>query len=97
MHVDELVVAEGDPAVEEVVTGIDLDYSVVGPAYGSQVPDIEADIEAGTYDLDRDAGVLRAGGVELDADAFDVAAERQYTGDGEMLTAGDTVVVLKDR
>jgi valyl-tRNA synthetase len=97
MHVEELVVAAGDPAVEEVVTGVDLDYSVVGPAYGSQVPDIEADVEAGTYELDRDAGVLRAGGVELDADAFDVEAERQYTGDGEMITAGGTVVVLKDR
>jgi valyl-tRNA synthetase len=97
MHVDDLVVADGEAPVEEVVTGIDLDYSVVGPAYGSQVPDIEADIENGSYDLDREAGTLRAGGVELDTDAFSVEAERQYTGDGRMIDADGTVVVLRDR
>jgi valyl-tRNA synthetase len=93
MHVRELESHAGEPEVESVVTGIDLDYSVVGPEYGSKVPDIEAGIEGGDYTLEN--GTLRVAGVELDGDAFSVEEERRYAGDGELLEAGDAVLILR--
>jgi valyl-tRNA synthetase len=93
MHVDELETLEEEPAVESVVTGIDLDYSVVGPEYGSKVPEIEAGIAEGDYRLED--GRLHVAGVTLDGDAFAVEEERRYTGEGEMLDADEAVVILR--
>ena len=92
MHVDELNALEERPEIESVVTGVDLDYSLVGPAFGSQVPDIEAGIEAGEYEVVD--GALHAADAELDADMFEIEEERQYTGDGEMIESDDAVVIV---
>ena len=93
MHVAELTAYDDAPDIESVVTGIDLDYAVVGPEFGSSVPDIEAGIEAGEYELTD--GVLRVAGHELDAEMFDVEEERRYSGDGEMVEVDEAVVVVQ--
>ena len=92
MHVGELNSLDERPEIESVVTGVDLDYSLVGPEFGSQVPDIEAAIEAGGYEVVD--GALHAAGAELDADMFEIEEERQYTGDGEMIESDDAVVIV---
>jgi valyl-tRNA synthetase len=94
MHVDELESVEEEAPVESVVTGIDLDYSLVGPEFGSQVGDIEAALAEGDYEIED--GRLHAAGVELDPEMFDIEEERQYTGDGEMVEAGETVVIVRN-
>ncbi|WP_101298113.1 valine--tRNA ligase [Halegenticoccus soli] len=94
MHVETLETLDEEPEVESVITGIDLDYSVVGPQYGSRVPEIEAGIEAGDYAVED--GVLRVADVELDADAFEVNEERRYTGDGEMIETDRALVIVRN-
>ncbi|MFC5368208.1 valine--tRNA ligase [Salinirubrum litoreum] len=94
MHVAELEAYDDAPDIESVVTGIDLDYAVVGPEFGSSVPDIEAGIESGDYELAD--GVLRVAGHELDGEMFEVEEERRYSGDGEMVEADDAVVVVQN-
>ena len=79
--------------MESVVTGIDLDYSLVGPEFGERVSEIDDAIEAGDYEVED--GSLRVAGVDLDAEMFDVEEERRYTGEGEMVEAGDVVVVIR--
>ncbi|WP_311170171.1 valine--tRNA ligase [Halobellus ordinarius] len=92
MHVDELAILEERPAVESVVTGVDLDYSLVGPEYGSQVADIDDGIEAGDYEVVD--GELEVAGVALDPEMFEIQKERQYLGDGEMIEADDAIVIV---
>jgi valyl-tRNA synthetase len=94
MHVEELTVLDSEPEIESVITDISLDYSKVGPEYGSAVSDIEAGIEAGEYDLADDE--LHVAGEELGPDFFAVNRERRYAGEGEMLEAGETVVIVAD-
>ena len=92
MHVEELNSLDERPEIESVVTGVDLDYSLVGPEFGSQVPDIEAAIEAEEHAVVD--GALHAAGAELDAEMFEIEAERRYTGDGEMIEAGDAIAIV---
>jgi valyl-tRNA synthetase len=92
MHVDSLSNLAEEPAVESVVTGIDLDYSAVGPAFGSKVPDIEAALAEGDYEVDD--GVLRVAGETLDEEMFEVQEERQYTGEGDLLETDDVIVIV---
>ena len=96
MHVDDLELLDEAPAVETVVTGIDLDYSVVGPEFGGDVPDIEAAIEGGEYVLEDegDDAVLLAGEFELTAEMFDVERERRYDGEGDLLETDGAVVIV---
>jgi valyl-tRNA synthetase len=94
MHVDELESVDEEPPVESVVTGVDLDYSLVGPEFGSRVGDIEAAIAEGDYEVVD--GRLHAADAELDAEMFEIEAERQYTGDGEMVEADETVVIVRN-
>ena len=94
MHVERLETTTEAATVETVVTGVDLDYATVGPAFGEQVSDIEAGIEAGDYTVED--GTLRVTGVELGADMFELEEERQYTGEGEMVEAEGAVVVVEN-
>jgi len=94
MHVAELESVSEAPPVEAVVTGVDLDYSLVGPEFGSQVSDIEAAIAEGDYDVVD--GHLHTAGVELAPAMFEIEEERRYTGDGEMVEADDTVVIVQN-
>jgi valyl-tRNA synthetase len=94
MHVGTLTALDEAPDIAEIVSGIDLDYSIIGPEFGDKVPEIEGAIEAGEYSIDD--GVLHAAGVELGPDAFEVEEEREYSGEGEMVEVGETVVVVKN-
>ncbi|WP_049981378.1 valine--tRNA ligase [Halolamina rubra] len=93
MHVGTLETLDEEPEIESVVTGIDLDYSVVGPEYGGDVPDIEAGIESGEYEIEGDR--LLVAGHELTAEEFTIERERQFTGEGEMLETDDALVVVR--
>ena len=92
MHVRELNSLDERPEIDSVVTGVDLDYSLVGPEFGSQVPDIEAAIEAGDYEVVD--GKLHTADTELDSEMFEIEEERRYTGDGEMIEADDAAVIV---
>jgi valyl-tRNA synthetase len=92
MHVADLELLAERPAVETVVTGIDLDYSAVGPAFGADVPDIEAAIADGEYELAADR--LVAAGHELDPEMFTVEEERRYDGEGALLELDDAIVIV---
>ncbi|MFD1633177.1 valine--tRNA ligase [Haloplanus ruber] len=94
MHVGELESVDEEPPVESVVTGVDLDYSLVGPEFGNRVSDIEAAIADGDYEVVD--GDLHAADAELDPEMFELEEERQYTGEGEMVEAGETVVIVRD-
>ncbi|WP_251341844.1 valine--tRNA ligase [Haloplanus halophilus] len=94
MHVAELESVDEEPPVESVVTGIDLDYSLVGPEFGERVSDIEAAIAEGDYEIED--GRLYVADAELDPEMFEIEEERQYAGDGEMVEAGETVVIVRN-
>ncbi|SFH01541.1 valyl-tRNA synthetase [Halopelagius inordinatus] len=94
MHVESLDAFDEDPDVESVVTGVDLDYSLVGPEFGSRVSDIESAIAQDDYEVVD--GELHAAGVELHAEMFEINEERRYTGDGEMVEAGETAIVVRN-
>ena len=96
MHVGTLETLDSEPEIESVVTGIDLDYSVVGPEYGADVPDIEDGIENGEYELGEDDETLAVAGHELSAEEFTVERERQFTGGGEMLETDSALVIVRE-
>ncbi|RQH01938.1 valine--tRNA ligase [Natrarchaeobius oligotrophus] len=96
MHVRTLEVLEEEPEVTTEVASIDLDYATLGPEYGAKVGEIDAGIEAGEYEIDDDAGVLRVAGEELADELFEVDLERTYSGDGRMIETESAVVVLED-
>ncbi len=95
MHVGELTVhPNADAPVETVVSGIDLDYAVVGPKFGGKVGDIEAAIAREEYEIDGDE--LHVADVTLSGEEFAIEEERRYVGDGEFLEADDVVVIVPD-
>ena len=92
MHVETLQLRDEAPTVTERITGIDLAYGAVGPAFGAQVPEIEAAIDAGAYTLD-EAG-LHLAGVDLDPGMYTVERERTYDGEGELIDAGGYACIV---
>ncbi|WP_394739246.1 valine--tRNA ligase [Natronococcus roseus] len=95
MHVQDLDVLEEPPEITTEVASIDLDYSTLGPRYGSKVGDIDAGIESGEYEIDDEEGVLRVADEELEDELFEVDLERTYSGDGEMLETDSAIVILE--
>jgi valyl-tRNA synthetase len=94
MHVGKLESVEAEPPVEAVVTGVDLDYALVGPEFGDRVSDIEAAIADDDFEVVD--GRLHVAGAELDPEMFELEEERRYAGEGEMIEAGDTVVIVRN-
>ncbi len=92
MHVERLELLSAPPTIESVVTGVDLEYSLVGPAFGAEVPAIEAALEAGEFAVED--GQLTAAGNELDAEMFRVNEQRQYEGRGELLELEGAIVIV---
>jgi valyl-tRNA synthetase len=93
MHVGDFETLDEAPDVTTEVTGVDLDYSLVGPEFGSEVGDIDAAIEAGEFEeVD---GKLHVAGVELDAEMFEIEEARTYSGEGEMIETESAVVVVR--
>jgi valyl-tRNA synthetase len=94
MHVDRLDVFEDAPDITTEISGIDLDYSVVGPEFGSDVGAIDAGIESGDYEIEDDTLVV-SGEFELGPDLFEVEESRPYSGEGEMTETDSAVVVVR--
>ncbi|ELZ23525.1 valyl-tRNA ligase [Halosimplex carlsbadense 2-9-1] len=92
MHVADLETLDEAPEVTTEVTGVDLDYSLVGPEYGSQVGDIDAAIESG--DFKEADGELHVAGVELDSEMYEIEEARTYSGDGEMIETESAVLIV---
>jgi len=82
------------PDITTEISGIDLDYSVVGPEFGSDVGAIDSGIESGDYEIDGDTLVV-AGEFELGPDLFEVEESRTYSGEGEMTETENSVVVVR--
>nr|WP_243641388.1 valine--tRNA ligase [Natrarchaeobius halalkaliphilus] len=95
MHVQHLDLLDEEPEVTTDIASIDLDYSTLGPRFGSKVGEIDAGIERGEYEIDEDADVLRVAGEELEDDLFAVELERSYSGEGEMLETESAVIVVE--
>ncbi|WP_254271910.1 valine--tRNA ligase [Haloarcula marina] len=95
MHVDTLETFADAPDITTEVSDIDLDYSVVGPEFGSSVGDIDAAIAEGDYEIDGDTLVVAGGEFELDAEMFAVEESRTYSGEGEMTETENAVVVVR--
>ncbi|WP_255148791.1 valine--tRNA ligase [Halorarius halobius] len=93
MHVGRLERLDEAPDISTQVTGVDLDYSLVGPEYGNKVGDIEGAIAQGDYEV-RD-GQLHVAGEALDAEMFDLEEQRTYSGDGEFVETDNAVVIVR--
>ncbi|QPV63168.1 valine--tRNA ligase [Halosimplex litoreum] len=92
MHVADLETLAEPPEVTTEVTGVDLDYSLVGPEYGSEVGDIDAAIESGEFEeVD---GKLQVAGVELDSEMYEIEEARTYSGDGEMIETESAILIV---
>ena len=94
MHVETLTQLSEAPDIETIVSGIDLDYSIIGPEFGNKVPEIEAAINEGDYSIED--GVLSTAGVEIGSDAFEVERRREYSGAGEMVESGEAVLIVRN-
>jgi len=92
MHVDTFETLDEAPDITTAVTGVDLDYSLVGPEYGSRVGDIDAAIADGEFEVHEDR--LAVAGVELAPRMFEVEESRTYSGDGETVETENAVVVV---
>ena len=92
MHIDDLTARTETPDIETTIAGIDLDYSLVGPEFGSQVGEIEAAIEAGEFEQDGDR--LAVAGHTLAPEMFDIQRERRYTGEGELIETERAAIVV---
>ena len=94
MHVEQLDTYEDAPDISTEISGIDLDYSVVGPEFGSDVGAIDAGIESGDYEIE-DGTLVVADEFELGADLFEIEETRTYSGEGEMTETENAVVVVR--
>ncbi|WP_327050583.1 valine--tRNA ligase [Halomicrococcus gelatinilyticus] len=92
MHVREFDRLDEPPETETRVVGVDLDYSKVGPEYGSKVGDIDAALERGDFEIED--GTLHVAGERLDGELFEAHRERQYDGEGDLLQTDDAVLVV---
>ena len=93
MHVDSIDAFDDEPDITTEISGVDLDYSLVGPEFGSEVGDIDAAIEDGDFEVDGDTLVV-GGEFELDDGMFEIEESREYAGDGEMVETENAVVIV---
>jgi len=94
MHVDAVETHDDEPDITTELSGVDLDYSLVGPEFGNEVGDIDAAIEAGKFEVDGDRLVVD-GEFELDAEMFDLEESREYSGAGEMVETDGAVIIVQ--
>ncbi|MFB6228741.1 MAG: valine--tRNA ligase [Halobacteriales archaeon] len=93
MHVENLTIHEETPEIETSVADVDLDYSIVGPAHGERVGDIEGAIASDDFEV-RD-GHLHVAGVELAPEAFELEEKRTFSGEGELIEIEDAAIVVR--
>jgi len=95
MHVDSIDAFDEEPDITTEISGVDLDYSLVGPEFGSEVGDIDAAIEAGEFEVDGDTLSVAGGEFELTDEMFEIEEQRRYSGDGEMIETEHAVVIVQ--
>ena len=93
MHVETLERLDEAPAISTEVAGIDLDYSKVGPEFGSKVGAIDSAIETGEYAVSN--GQLHVADEVLDSKLFEVEEERTFAGEGEFIETENAVVIVR--
>ncbi|WP_255197178.1 valine--tRNA ligase [Halorarius litoreus] len=93
MHVAALERLDEAPDITSEIADIDLDYSLVGPEFGSKVGDIEAAIAQGDYEI-RD-GELHVADVTLSEEMFAVEEARTYSGEGEFVETEHAIVIVR--
>jgi len=94
MHVETVQTHDDEPEITTEISGVDLDYSVVGPEFGNEVGDIDAAIEAGEFEVAGDTLVVGEE-FELDAEMFELERSREYSGEGEMVETDHAVVIVQ--
>jgi valyl-tRNA synthetase len=92
MHVDHLETPDGPAPVSEEIVDISLDYETLGPKLGGRLGAIENAIDDGQYAIEDDH--LHAAGETIAPDDFEAVSERTLDGDGELLEAGDALLVV---
>ncbi|WP_436901774.1 valine--tRNA ligase [Halovenus halobia] len=95
MHIDAIEATEDEPEITTEISGVDLDYSLVGPEFGNEVGDIDAAIETGEFEIDGDT-LLVGGEYELGADMFEIERTRIYSGEGQMIETEHAVVIVQE-
>ncbi len=93
MHVENIKEEKGNPEIETEISEIRLNYSILGPKYGKDVSKIEKLIQKDDYELSDDT--IKVGDIKLSSDEFELVEERKYTGDGNLVEAGDLVLIIK--
>ena len=96
MHVESIEAFDHEPDITTKISGVDLDYSLVGPEFGNEVGTIDAALEAGKFELDGETLVIGDGEFELSSDMFEIEESREYSGDGEMIETDSAVVIVDD-
>jgi valyl-tRNA synthetase len=95
MHVESIEAHADEPDITTEISGVDLDYSLVGPEFGSDVGAIDDAIEAGEFEIDGET--LTVGGeFELGEGMFEIEETRSYSGEGEMIETESAVVIVRE-
>ncbi|ELZ18881.1 valyl-tRNA ligase [Natrinema thermotolerans DSM 11552] len=81
MHVRELTLLEDEPEISTEVAAIDLDYSTLGPKFGSKVGEIDSGIESGEYEI--------VSAEQRSADESSGDEPRDHDDDGVLRVAGE--------
>jgi len=95
MHVGSIEARADEPDITTEISGIDLDYSRVGPEFGSDVGAIDDALEAGEFEIDGDTLVV-GGEFELGEEMFEIEETRSYSGEGEMIETESAVVIVRE-
>ena len=95
MHVGSIEASDEEPDITTETSGVDLDYSLVGPEFGNQVGEIDSAIESGEFEMQGET-LLVGGEFELDAEMFEIEESRIYSGEGEMIETENAVVIVQE-
>ncbi|SDJ48928.1 valyl-tRNA synthetase [Halovenus aranensis] len=95
MHVTRIETFDDEPEVTTEISDIDLDYSLVGPEFGSDVGAIDDAIESGEFEVSGDTLYLADGQFELDDEMFEIEKSRTYSGEGQMIETERAVVIVR--
>ncbi|WP_267162753.1 valine--tRNA ligase [Halovenus salina] len=95
MHVEQTETFDEEPAVTTEISDVDLDYSLVGPEFGSEVGAIDDAIESGAFEVDGETLRVADGEFELDDEMFEIEKSRTYSGEGQMIETERAVVIVR--
>jgi valyl-tRNA synthetase len=82
------------PQDVEITEEISLDYAVVGPEYGSDVANIEQNLNDGDFELFDDH--LRVGQFELNEDMYEVERSPVHRGNWTAIEKDDILILIKE-